>query len=376
MVRENSVRTFQDLASAFERPEYSAVREMYELRVDQSAALIMDAEGREWARRAFARASLPDIENQHVIAIRDRYLLEEAILNPLRALRSPRSNGIDPQLIIDEEARNNGCKWCDLNGWHARRRGMFSDDFGEVHSDDERFCARANWARLAPISGLAFGDETTHNLLRLTKEDFLSLLEIAAAYTHKASRAIPGSQYFIYFLNGGIKSAGSVAHTHIQIAGRLDRHFGYAESVISKCPPDYWQRLADIHQKLGLAFERNGCVGWVNICPVRDRDITVISPSVAAGAEAVYDAIQVLKSHHTNSFSMAAILSPHLVAPSIADDRFIHWPHVVWRLGDRGDIRVPHSDIGTLELYGRSWVSSEDPWGVAAWLREFNTQKP
>jgi hypothetical protein len=42
---------------------------------------------------------------------------------------------------------------------------------------------------------------------------------------------------------------------------------------------------------------------------------------------------------------------------------------VVWRLIDRGDERVPHADIGSLELFGTPVVGT-DPFQVAAWLKE------
>jgi len=80
----------------------------------------------------------------------------------------------------------------------------------------------------------------------------------------------------------------------------------------------------------------------------------------------VYNVLQSLIYRGTSSFSLTAILKPEV--ESEFDARFTGWPEVVWRLVDRGDMRAPHADIGSLELLGGTAAVATDPWDVAAWM--------
>lgn len=312
-----------------------------------------------------------DIEYQSLICVRDNHLGTEALFNPIRARRVRKASGSDPALILDRELEKNGCPWCEPDRWHAQQRDMWTDDFGEAYSSDGRVRAAANWARPTPISGLVLGDENMHNLLRLTKEEFLSLFEAAESYIHLARKKRPEARYFMIYMNGGRKSAGSVPHAHLQVVGRMDRHFGFPERVIAQCPPNYWANTQAIHDMLGLAVTdiQKDVHAWASLVPTKERDITATSPSIMAGADAIFDALSTLRQHGTNNFSLVAFLSPAAWTHN-PDSRFASWPNVLWRIVDRGDLRARHSDIGCLELLGESTVVASDPFQVAQWLRE------
>jgi diadenosine tetraphosphate (Ap4A) HIT family hydrolase len=357
----NKPASLVELALRIGEPQWSDVRAMYSVFHAGSVRMIFDEEGWEDARGVFG-ANREAVEKQSLVFVRSRYLAQEAVLNPLRALRSGAQGGSDAAELIDRELRKKGCRWCERSVWHVSQTGRLTEEFGAVVSRDGRFVAIPNWARLAPVSGMIYGDEHAHNLFRLSAFEFRSLFSVAAEYIERARRHDASNRYFMCFLNGGPRSAGSVAHAHLQVVGRPDRHFGVAEQVAVSCPPDYWRKVSHIHESLGLARRNESAIAWANLCPVKERDTTMISEDLVQGAEAVYQVLRALIGSGTSSFSLAAFLRPR------RDKRFSQWPGVVWRLVDRGDALAMHADIGSLELLGATAAVATDPWTVAGWL--------
>ena len=362
----SGIGSLEDLSLRTGDQRLRQVRELYEFERIPSVRLRMSE--RAWADTFnVMRVPREFVEDQYTIFVRDKYLGHEVIFNPLRSRRTAPINGPDPAELIEQERALTGCRWCDPGGW--MEKGMWADEFGEVWSDDGRFVARANWARMAPVSGMVIGDENTHNLLRLSREDFLSMFRLAEDYIRKALGVRPRARFFIVFLNGGPKSAGSVAHSHLQIVGKEgERHFGYAENILASCPADYWERVQSAHRDVGLALTDGRCAGWVNLAPVKEKDITVVAPTLHDGALMIYNLLQTLIGRGTSNYSLAVILSPEYITVSV-DKRFSKWPPVLVRWVDRGDSRSRHSDVGSMELFA-STVVATDPFVVAGWIRE------
>ncbi len=361
------VVSIADLALRSNEPGLDRFREMFGIQRTPAVRLTMNDRG--WSETFEAmRAPRELVEDQYFVAVRDLHVGNEAIFNPLRGRRSTQPIGLNPADLIDQERDAKGCRWCDPLGWSVQQSGLWADEFGEFLSVDGRVCARPNWARQAPISGMAFGDERMHNLLTLSQQDFAALFDAAECYIAKARESRPDARCFIIFLNGGHKSAGTVAHAHLQIVGRADRQFAYAETVVARGPADYWDRMRTVHEELGLAVSHDRCVAWANLAPIKERDISAASPTIHEGAIFMYGILQKLIRQGSSSFSLAAIPSPGYVSGDGSDERFSKWPPVLWRLVDRGDMRVAHSDIGCMELFGSS-VLAADPFLVAQFMK-------
>jgi diadenosine tetraphosphate (Ap4A) HIT family hydrolase len=223
-------------------------------------------------------------------------------------------------------------------------------------------------ARFTPVSGIVFGDAQMHDLFALSRADFRALFEAADLYVAAARSALPHVQYFEVFVNGGARSAASVAHAHAQVVGRGGRHFAYPEGIAARAPADYWDTVRDVHAELGLAVEFDGGVAWANLVPVKERDITAFSRTLIDGADMMYTILRTLMQRGTNSFSLTAILAPVSTNGCETPERFRNWQPVLWRLLDRGDAHARHADIGCLELFGSSVVAT-DPFELARWLR-------
>jgi diadenosine tetraphosphate (Ap4A) HIT family hydrolase len=358
--RSKPLTSIADLSIRLTDPTLGRFNRMYSVQNIPTTPLKMD--NRAWAETSRSmKAPREMIENQALIAVRDLYLGFEAIFNPLRGFRTPAIYGPDPADVLDQERVLNGCSWCEPDG-------LWADEWGQIQSDDGRVYTRANWARQSAVSGIVFGRQM-HNLLRLTQQEFVSLFATAEKYISAARKSRPAAGYWMIFINGGRKSAGSVPHAHLQVVGREDRHFAYPETVAARCPEDYWRGLRIVHEDLNLLVRQDRSIALANVVPMKERDITVFSPSILEGAQFVYDVLQALIRRGTNSWSLAAILSPGYVTNQNLYDRFSSWPPVLWRLLDRGDLRTSHGDFGCMELWGSSVVAT-DPFVVTGWLKE------
>jgi len=202
-----------------------------------------------------------------------------------------------------------------------------------------------------------------HDYLALDERQFEELVVAADEYV-RAAHARMLADYFVIALNGGPKSASSVAHAHLQVVGRRSRHFAYPERIVHSCPPDYWYDAGAAHERMGLGVAAGSSSGFANVCPTKEADFTVLSRSVVQSAPHVWALVRSLVARGTTSFSLAAIISPNHLSRATVDIRYANWPPVVWRFIDRGDVRGPQADIGTLELFGSTIVAT-DPYRVA-----------
>jgi len=324
----------------------------------------MDDVGWSESYAAF-RAAREEVEWQTVVAVADRALHREVLVNPLRARRvgaAGRGVPVGAAPLAD-------CRWCDPA--RSFGVGILSERFGNVVLYTGRAVAGPNHARLAPLSGLVFGDAAMHDLVTLTVEDITELFEAAAAYM-KAASGMHAAPFWVVIQNGGPRSASTVDHAHLQVLGRTDRHFGYPAGVAALTWPRYWQTTAKVHLDLGLAVDVGGAaLAYANLAPVKERDLTALTNGpLVDGARAVWPLLQSLITAGTTSWSLAAIVNPRLLGLPV--DAYREWPDVIWRVVDRGDIASRAADIGAAELYA-STVVAADPYVVADLLRSATT---
>lgn len=315
-----------------------------------------------WAgASAVLQAPRHAVEHQTLVVTRDLLLGTEALFNPRRARRVA-APAAPPARVAAP-----GCRWC-----HPALKGdgqpdLAEDGFGTLRSADGRARASANWARSAPVSGVVFGDAGMHDLLSLDGEAFASLFDAAGRYVAAAQAALPQTDFFEVFVNGGPRSAASVEHAHVQVVGRPHRHFAYPERVAAV--PGYWQRAQRVHSAVGLAVDFDQGCAWAELVPAKDCGITALSVDLVEGARMMHAILRSMIERGTNAYSLCAILAPRWTAGRAPPARFRDWPAVVWRLLDRGDARAAHGDIGCLELWGSSVVAT-DPYIAAAGLRQ------
>jgi len=153
------------------------------------------------------------------------------------------------------------------------------------------------------------------------------------------------------------RSGASINHGHIQLTASRMR-YGKLE-VLEKAAADYKREfnssyiedLYKIHKSLGLAKENEGEKILFYLTPVKEKEIFVISNARRSDemADTIYKLVRSYLDMGVQSFNLAIF--------QLGDY------HIV-RLVDRGSLADKNSDIGAMELYAASVISS-DPFKLA-----------
>jgi hypothetical protein len=128
---------------------------------------------------------------------------------------------------------------------------------------------------------------------------------------------------------------------------------------------NYFDDLVRVHDALGLAARWGDVTALAHLVPVKEKELVLLadrfdSPDLAP---AVHRALKVYARLGVESYNMAVYMPP--LGP--ADPAWEGFPVLV-HFVDRGSPGAKTADVGAMELYTSSVVSS-DPFDVAAALR-------
>jgi hypothetical protein len=166
------------------------------------------------------------------------------------------------------------------------------------------------------------------------------------------------------------KGGSSIVHGHMQIALGSGMHYARVEHWRRQAllyrlahSENYFDALYDIHESLGLAKQAGRSRVIASLTPVKEKETLLIGSGrwadqddLLAGVSDVLRAyIEVLG---VQSFNLALFQQP---IDSVEED-WNGFPAIV-RIVDRGDLDVRTADVGCMELYGSSVISS-DPYRV------------
>jgi hypothetical protein len=124
---------------------------------------------------------------------------------------------------------------------------------------------------------------------------------------------------------------------------------------------EYFDDLIAAHDVLGLARRVDGATILASLAPIKERELIVVAPAGANETALLPALARALAAHRqlgVLSWNMALY-----VAPLESDGRDWSALRTHARLVDRGDPANRTSDIGAMELYAASVVSS-DPFRV------------
>jgi hypothetical protein len=298
---------------------------------------------RGWLEDRFGSAKA--VERQTVVRVTNRWTLEEAVFNPLRARRpkapakEPPAAGEDPLLRPLELTPE--------------------DTFGRI--EGEHCLTAANVAGAAAWHGLIVLREP--DPLAFTRESVRDCLATALRWWQAAHEQDAEAVYPLLFWNCGVAAGASLGHAHLQVLLARSRHFGAverlraaAEEYRARHGADYFRDLVRAHAALGMAVTYKGAAVLASLAPAREREIMIIAPSIEEGmAEAVYATLACYRDRLSVRAFNLALFGPPLVE---GDEDWRRFPFVA-RLVERGA-----SDVGALELFAAA-VVSHDPFELA-----------
>jgi galactose-1-phosphate uridylyltransferase len=207
-----------------------------------------------------------------------------------------------------------------------------------------------------------------HHPLRFTRESIADALDTGRRWAEAAHQADPQAVYYFFMWNCLWKSGASILHGHAQTTVSREMHYGRVEALrqaalryAAESGRSYIEDLVRAHWSLGLARSIGPVQVLAHLTPIKEKEIVLVGPAVDADfAGVLYTVLEAyVQRMGVRAFNVA--LYQHPLAP-VAEDWSV-LPPVMARVVDRGDLNNRTADVGAMELYAASVVSS-DPFRV------------
>ena len=318
---------------------------------------------RPWIEKHFG--SVDAVRSQKIVRVTDRFTLEGALFNGLRAMRPMAVSEKSGADVAEMIRRTAGDPFCSVE------TSTPADDFGRIRGTHSM--TASNVAKYDGNHGVLVFD--AHDPLAPMDADAIAdHLATARKWAEAAFGRDPAAPYYFLMWNCLWRSGASIVHGHMQMTTTRGMHYPKVERLrraaaayaAAENGRDYFDDLWLVHEALGLGVAVGEARVFATLTPVKEREIVVLGApgagerSIAAG---IAHALAALRGQGVVAHDLALYLPP-LAADGTDWQRF---PPVV-RLVDRGDPGDRTCDVGSMELYAASVIAS-DPFRVAAALR-------
>jgi hypothetical protein len=359
--RSAAAPTIADLPSlieAFQGDERERFSRL--IRVTQATGrLHAPASMHDWITNLFG--SVAAVEEQTIVKTTNLVTMEGTLFNAVRASR-PFESGHSEE--VDQVVSSGvGDPFC-----HPLE-GTPEDVFGRVQG--KRSITGSNVAKYDAFHGVVIFDE--HNPLQFDRESISDAIDVGLEWGRRALQTDPAAKYLFFLWNCLWKSGASILHGHAQVVATRDLHFAKVEGLRRQAAASranygasYFDDLIGSHRALGLVRDFGDACIVSSLTPIKEKEVLLIAPEITADLrEAIWHVLDCFVHHlGVTSFNLVIYLPP--LAPASED--WSGFPRVV-RIVDRGEATNKTADVGAMELYASSVVSS-DPFRVAAALRE------
>ncbi len=350
---ERSIVQLADLAAALPAEEQTLFHRLFH--VSTTLGEVVPPESMYgWIEKQFG--SVDAVRQQRIVKVTNRVTLEGTLYNELRARRpmeAPASQDLDEML---EKSRGDPfCKPLELTP---------ADSFGRIKG--EHSITASNIAKYDGFHGVVIYDQ--HNPLIFTRDAIADYLQTGRRWAEAAHAADPRAVYYFFMWNCLWKSGASILHGHAQTTVSRDMAYGRVEALRQAAlryqtgyGADYLADLARVHRALGLAHAYGRVEALAYLSPIKEKEIMLLGPAVDGDfVDALYGVLDAyVHRMGVRTFNVALYLHP--LAP-VEEDWGV-FPGVVARIVDRGDLNNRTADIGAMELYAASVVST-DPFRV------------
>ncbi|HZT08093.1 MAG TPA: hypothetical protein VFC51_13780 [Chloroflexota bacterium] len=356
-VEERSISNLPALVSALSSVDRARFDRLFH--VSRSVGELVPPESMHaWITGHFG--SVTAVERQVIVKTTNRVTMEGTLFNALRASRpfeSEHSSDIDA--LVSEGVGDPFC---------TPLTGTPADVFGRV--EGKRAITAANVAKYDAFHSVVVFDE--HNPLHFDEASVSDAMDVGLEWAHRVLDLDPEAKYFFFMWNCLWKSGASILHGHAQVAATHDMHYAKIEGLRrqaleyrDRSGSGYFDDLVAVHRSLGLAVDAPGATIISSLTPIKEKETLIIGDRLDANVERA--AARVLEQfvHHlgVTSFNLVVYLPP-LAA---SEEDWSGFPCMV-RIVDRGVPTNKTADIGAMELYAASVVSS-DPFRVADALK-------
>ncbi len=313
-----------------------------------------------WIEEHFG--SVEKVKEQRIVKVTNLITFEGALFNPLRSRRPiPAEDELHVEAQIVERSRE------DL--LQSPEESTPEDLFGRVKGQSS--ITASNIAKYDGLHGMVIFEQ--HDPLRFSREQIIDYLETGWRWAQRAHAQDPSAKYYFFMWNCLWKAGASLIHGHAQVMLGRDMHYAKIEGLRraalryrAEYGSNYFDDLYRIHLSLGLALEQEGTRVLIYLSPIKDKEVMLIAEHLDLPLkEGIYQVLACLRDRlHLTSFNLALSMPPL----GEAEEDWGGFPVLV-RIVDRGDPKTIASDIGAMELYASSVISS-DPFEVATLLKQ------
>jgi hypothetical protein len=362
LTTERSIVQIDEIIAELDRGERTRFERLFQVGITYGR-LVPPEEMRPWIEKQFG--SVEPTLTQKIIRITNNVTLDGVLFN---WLRSSRPMWRVPLNLEEELDRLNGS-----DPLHTPLTGTPEDVFGRVHG---RFCVTAsNIAKFDGYHGLVVFNE--RHPLRWTREHIHDYVDTAWRWAQLAHQSDPQALYYMFIWNCLWRAGASLLHGHAQMILGRDMHYAEVEKLRraallyqANFRTNYFEDLFRAHRSVGAGFEReDGVRVLANLTPIKEHEVLLIAPDATQMTNPLKDALyDVLACYRdklgVTSFNVAVYQPPM----AETEENWEGFPVVV-RIVDRGDPTSRTADVGAMELYAASVVSS-DPFKLALALEE------
>ncbi len=343
------VDNLDDLVRQLPAADRQVFERIYEVRVSKARMRLPEGMG-PWIEKQFGQAER--VLDQKAVRVTNRITLEEAIFNELRASRPAGPGDVCETAGPDSDPFRNPYA------------GTPEDSFGRVEG---RYCVTAsNVAKYEGFHGVVIFNEA--DPLRFDREHVADYIDTGCKWAERAHALDPEARYFLFMWNCGARAGASLSHGHAQVLLGRGGHYAKVEhlrraalSYGERYGVDYFDDLYRVHHALGCGFESDGVRVMAYLTPAKEKETVLIAAELGEPLkDRLYDVLACFRDRlGVSSFNVALLMPP--IAP--VEDDWGGFP-IIARVVDRGAKGSGVSDIGGMELYASTVVSS-DPFDVA-----------
>jgi hypothetical protein len=334
--------------------------------------LVVPDSMRPWVEHAFG--SVEAVREQTIVKVTNLITLEGTLFNPLRGTRPVDAVVSDEDVQATIKGTRGGpfCRPLELTPGDVFVADEHGGEGGRIEG---RHCVTAsNIAKYDEYHGLIIFDD--HNPLNITQERVHDYVHTALQWAKKAHNTDVQARYFFLMWNCLWKGGASIVHGHMQVTLGRGMHYARVEhwrrqALLYRLAHgvNYFDDLYRVHEALGLGKRIGETRVIASLTPVKEKEVLLVSPTRWIDNRDLIDAISVVLQDYTTrlgvqSFNLVLYQRP-IDVPVYGDTRVEDWdgfPAII-RIVDRGDLQLRTADVGCMELYGSSVVSS-DPFRV------------
>lgn len=332
---------------------YAVTTAVGELRIPQSME--------SWVSQQFG--SVEAVTRQKIVKVTNMVTCEGALFNKLRASRPM---GTEDEKQIDVRLQDASIE--DL--FRYPENNTPEDLFGRVVG---KHCITAsNIAKYDGLHGVVIFND--FHPLNFSREQVIDYVDVGWEWAKRAQAIEPRAKYFFFMWNCQWRAGASIYHGHAQVMLTRDRHYakieGLRQAALSykqNYGSNYFADLFRAHHSVGCAVEKGGVKILAHLTPFKDNEVILLAEELNLSLkERLYEVLACFRDRlGVSSFNLG------LVTPPLAEteESWEGFPVIAW-LVDRGDPGSQASDVGGMEIYASSVVSS-DPFELARELREY-----